>query len=93
MITGPVSWYWESGRGRCREDAPDSFQSTAHPQGVCGARLCAAKLAGLVAAGLNFQINTDKTNNFHEAIWELISYERKMPLLLGRALKVRSTQM
>ena len=63
MITGPVSWYWEtkeSERGRCREDAPDSFKSTAHPQGVCDARLRAAKLAGLVAAGLNLQINTDK---------------------------------
>ena len=60
MIAGPVSWYWESERGRCREDAPDSFKSTAHPQGVCDARLCAAKFAGPVAAGLDLQINTDK---------------------------------
>ena len=58
MIAGPVSWYWESERGRCREDAPDSFKSIAHPLCVCDARLCAAKFAGLVAAGLRLQINT-----------------------------------
>ena len=59
MITRLVSWYWESERGRCREDAPDPSHSIAHPQGVCGARLGTAKFVEPVA-GLGLQINTEK---------------------------------
>ena len=64
-----VSWYWESERGRCSEDAPDSFKSTAHSQGVCDARLCAAEFAGLVAAGLDLQINTEKKEKVRRSQW------------------------
>ena len=63
MITGPVSWYWESERGRCREDVPDSFQSIAHPQGVWTPGCARPKFAGLVAAGLGLHINTDTKKN------------------------------
>ena len=47
MIAGPVSWYWESERGGCWEDAPDSFKSTAHPGCVWRPAACEAKFARL----------------------------------------------